>query len=339
MGRLLLHAPGVHFGGGFILLKALILENDTENIWANLDGRISNLINLPSNLSYYFISPSYFERFKAEFRLFITSKNEDTTLCFNGLPPLFPVRGRVVVFLQNRNHLGLNALSEFSGQTRRRLRLQRIISRFFKGNVDEYIVQTPTMKRSVIQWHGNNPIVRVATFMDTKIFSAKNKVSAANKVFDFIYIADGEQHKNHSKLIAAWILLSKEGIFPSLVLTLPKKSLKEINEINICVSKHGLKIENFSNLSHSEVLDLLGKTSALVFPSKSESFGLPLIEAKLLNVPIIASELDYVRDVCQPLQTFDPDSPTSIVSAIKRFLNIPSDGLKIRTAVEFLREL
>ena len=39
-----------------------------------------------------------------------------------------------------------------------------------------------------------------------------------------------------------------------------------------------------------------------------ESFGLPLLEASSIDLPIIASESDYVRDVCEPAQTFDPNS-------------------------------
>ena len=54
----------------------------------------------------------------------------------------------------------------------------------------------------------------------------------------------------------------------------------------------------------------------------SESLGLPLLEAKECNLSIIASELDYVRDVCEPNFTFNPLSPFSIAHAVKRYLKI-----------------
>ena len=44
----------------------------------------------------------------------------------------------------------------------------------------------------------------------------------------------------------------------------------------------------------------------LIFPSLSESYGLPLIEARFNDVKIIASDLDFVYDVCQPFLVFDP---------------------------------
>ena len=59
----------------------------------------------------------------------------------------------------------------------------------------------------------------------------------------------------------------------------------------------------------------------MIFPSLLESFGLPLIEAEYFSTPILAPELDYVRDVVKPHQTFDAQSPVSICSAVLRFLN------------------
>ena len=53
-------------------------------------------------------------------------------------------------------------------------------------------------------------------------------------------------------------------------------------------------------------------TDFLIFPSLNESLGLPLIESSIYGIPIIASDLDYVYDVCKPLMTFNPFSETDI---------------------------
>ncbi|MDA9221646.1 glycosyltransferase, partial [Methylophilaceae bacterium] len=72
-------------------------------------------------------------------------------------------------------------------------------------------------------------------------------------------------------------------------------------------------------LIHSEIIKLYNQSNALIYPSLLESFGLPLVEASQLNLPILASELDYVRDVIDPIEVFDPTSPISISRAVKRF--------------------
>jgi hypothetical protein len=77
----------------------------------------------------------------------------------------------------------------------------------------------------------------------------------------------------------------------------------------------------------------------MVFHSTSESFGLPLIEPSSLVLPILASELDYVRDVCVPTDTFKPNSPVSIVRAVKRFLGCPEPTATLNSPAEFWGEM
>jgi len=81
------------------------------------------------------------------------------------------------------------------------------------------------------------------------------------------------------------------------------------------------------------------ESGAMIFASLTESFGLPLIEATRLGLPIVAPELDYVRDVCLPAQTFDPSSALSIARAVRRFLDCPEPTGALMTASEFWREL
>ena len=62
---------------------------------------------------------------------------------------------------------------------------------------------------------------------------------------------------------------------------------------------------------------------------------MPLIEARRIGLPILASELDYVRDVLDPEEVFDPDSPVSIARAVKRFMKIKQLPLPIVGAKKF----
>ena len=89
----------------------------------------------------------------------------------------------------------------------------------------------------------------------------------------------------------------------------------------------------------SKISDLYLSSRALIYPSLSESFGLPLIEAKIFNLPILASELDFVRDVCSPVFSFDPNSPLSISNAVKRYLKIPFTTQKILSSKSFLKSV
>ena len=111
--RLLLHAPNVHTGGGFVLLQELLGAAPDALQWAQLDSRIQSRLRLPQGPEVHYVARNGLARLVAEWRLWRTSQSDDVILCFNGMPPLFPVQGRVIVFQQNRILLGMNSLWQF----------------------------------------------------------------------------------------------------------------------------------------------------------------------------------------------------------------------------------
>jgi glycosyltransferase involved in cell wall biosynthesis len=155
--------------------------------------------------------------------------------------------------------------------------------------------------------------------------------------YDFIYVASGELHKNHHTLIEAWKILSYESLFPTLALTINGKVFSGLTQhLDSMIKKFNLKIINLGMVNSSDITVILKSSTALIYPSKIESFGMPLIEAQILNIPVIASELDYVRDVIVPNETFDPNSPLSIARAVKRFLKIDSENCVLINPSDFL---
>ena len=85
--------------------------------------------------------------------------------------------------------------------------------------------------------------------------------------------------------------------------------------------------------------DLYNQAGALIYPSTLESFGLPLIEARQANFPVLASEFDYVRDELDPDQSFDPSSEVSIARAVKRFMGLNESGLPLVDAKAFFSHI
>ncbi len=341
--RFILYAPNVHMGGGLVLLQAMLaVWPSNKFLVAFLDIRAHGIICPPLNSRVIWIKPTLMSRLGGEFLLRRFSTLGSTVLCFHGLPPLLPSNSYVVVFQQNRNLFGLNSLSRFSFKTRLRLTIERLISKLFCCNVSQYIVQTPSMERSLQAWlatidGGSDIQVKVMPFIDL-IFSAR-AINEETRKWDFVYVSHGEAHKNHRTLLHAWQLLAKENLRPSLALTLFLRD-EELKKYVAHASMIGnLKISDLGQLSRDEVIALYKNAKALIFPSTSESFGLPLIEAAHFGLPIIASELDFVRDVCVPTETFDPDSPVSIARAVKRFLGAPEPVITPKSPTDFWRVL
>jgi glycosyltransferase involved in cell wall biosynthesis len=107
----------------------------------------------------------------------------------------------------------------------------------------------------------------------------------------------------------------------------------------VCAEADWRQVVNHGEVNGGAVSTLYAGMDALIYASTLEAFGLPLIEAKLAGLPVIAPELDYVRDVVVPDQTFDPGSPRSVARAVKRFLGLPGDHVQLLDPAEFVERI
>jgi len=330
--RLIVHAVNIHQGGGRTLLTSII-EVLKESSCILIDTRLGDLPDIKSYLEIHSFDKSFFSRLQAEIKLKKLASNNDVILCLGNLPPLFKLRGKTYVFLQNKYLCTNQSLSGFNWKVRLRIWTERLWLRTFIKNV-QIIVQTETMKQSVKSFLKRDALV--LPFMP--VHSVKNN-TVLDKKYDFIYVASGEPHKNHQELINAWVILASEGIRPSLLLTLSLNNdcrlIKLIDDYKV---KYDLNIENIHAPS-DKISDLYHQSKALIYPSTFESFGLPLLEAAHYGLDILASEKDYVRDVVYPQITFEPDSALSIARAVKRYLNIRNEITNPVDPESFLKRL
>lgn len=318
---MILYASNVHTGGGFVLLRSLLAAWPAgKPLTAFLDARAEAELTVPAGATVHWVQRSILSRLRAQLALRKLARAGDTLLCFHGLPPVINNPARKLVFVQNRLYISSGVTPGSSLPYRLRLGVERAISRWRRHCVDQYIVQTPTMVRTLQAWFGTAamPAVRVLPFLDLPEAAPRQAEDPAD--WDFVYVADGVAHKNHLKLFEAWRLLAESGLRPSLALTLHPRDAQLISQMEQLSQQFDLRIRNLGHLPHDEVLRLYQRSRAMIFPSTTESFGIPLIEASRLGLPIVASELDYVRDVCEPVQTFDPASAHSMARAVRRFM-------------------
>ncbi len=312
--KIIIYAPNIHTGGGAVLLKEIV-KSSPHNM------RILFILNeqlesddIFDEVNAVYFSGSLIGRIQAECYLKSLSVSYNHIVCLHNIPPIFNYKGRTSVLLQNRLIIDKSARHKFGFKSKFKLCIESLLVRMGARRNVSYIVQTESMKQAlqtlVTPYDVNINILPFAKLERCGITNALELNSS------YIYIASAEPHKNHVNLFLAWEILAKVyGKTPQLLLTLPN-GFAELEER---VKQNGLNIINLGSLEHSKVLEYLKSCKALIYPSKTESFGLPLVEAMSFNVPIIASELDYVRDVCEPIETFDPDSALSIARAIARF--------------------
>jgi glycosyltransferase involved in cell wall biosynthesis len=339
--RLIIHAPGVRTGGGKTLLEGL-LRDVTVPCEALLDERlIAAQPQLAPQVSVHPIRRDLFGRLTAELSLQDMGTDDDIVLCFANLPPLFRCRGAVFVFLQNRYLVEDAPLAGLPTRTRLKIRLDRAWLRLRARHARAIIVQTASMALAVSQTLRTDALVMPfrpgREPVPPKLFGSRTSDGVPAT---FLYVASGEPHKNHHRLIQAWAMLARDGVRPGLVITLQRESNPRLYDW-ICEvrAEHRLAVE-FASPSGSESLArLYSSADALIYPSLMESFGLPLMEAVEAGLPILASERDYVRDVVSPAQSFDPESAISIARALRRFLAQPEATAEVDSPAQFLSRL
>jgi len=341
--KIFIHAVNVHQGGGRKLLEGLLgaIENDAHEYILTLDERMPLPMKQLSNVSIRCIKPSLFQRLMAEVWLWRNARHGDFVLCFGNLPPLFRLKAFTSVFLQNRYLIERVGLNGFSVWIRLRIIAERFWLRYAELHANEYLVQTPTMQNILSSMCRGRVVVKVLPFAAAPVSAAILAHGGARPTADgFVYVASGEPHKNHQQLIEAWCLLANQNIFPRLLLTLDKNMFPELCQwIDDKTKVHKLSIENLGILSSEAMFEVYAKSEALIYPSTFESLGLPLIEAQQAGLPIVASELDFVRDLVEPVQTFNPASAISISKAVKRFMGVDEIPLPIGSPAVVMRHI
>ncbi|EOZ6582685.1 MAG: glycosyltransferase [Klebsiella sp.] len=149
-----------------------------------------------------------------------------------------------------------------------------------------------------------------------------------NKGFTLIYPAIPRVFKNMEVLIDAMDILKKEhpDIYKSckILLTFSKGHNKYGDYIiDICKRK---SIENISFIgfkSHSEIKKILSnECDGVIFPSKLETWGLPLTEAMDAEQNLLAADLPYAKETIgtyKKVAYFSPDDSHELMTLLLNF--------------------
>lgn len=339
---LIIHAPNIHQGGGKTLLLPLLEAAHKQcSIVALLDRRLEVPEALSRAITIIRVESTLAGRLLGEWRLRKLARDADRVLCFGNLPPLFAVNGHVTVFLQNRYLADRSPLDGFPRRVRWRLKAERLWLRHCRTHANSFIVQTSSMQQLATSVLGSAVEVR-AFFPELSGYQRRKSRGdqARATTYDFLYVATGEPHKNHANLLDAWKILAADGVYPSLCLTISESAYPDlVRLIEKDKRDYKLNIYNMTAATPAEMRRLYSQAQALLYPSVMESFGLPLIEARQAGLAIIAAELDYVRDLVDPEEVFEPRSSKSIARAVKRFLRMPEDPLPVISTEEFVQRL
>ncbi len=119
--------------------------------------------------------------------------------------------------------------------------------------------------------------------------------------YSIFYPATAHSYKNHIEIVNALIYMKQHGGHHSDIIVYFTIDLDESSELYRIIDENGLNGHfNFLGyLSFNDILSYYKSVNLVVFPSRLETFGLPLIEAAAMGKPIVAIDMMYSREALQ----------------------------------------
>ena len=115
----------------------------------------------------------------------------------------------------------------------------------------------------------------------------------------FVFVSTIEPRKNHLMILQLWLKLSEKmgDATPRLVIIGQRGwGFDEISTLLKSSAVLGNLVTEISTCSDTDMVNYLKHAQAMVFPSFTEGYGMPVVEALVLGVPVIASDLAVFRE-------------------------------------------
>lgn len=128
----------------------------------------------------------------------------------------------------------------------------------------------------------------------------KEKFSIVSELQDldyFLFIGNIEERKGIRILLDAYEEYIQNGGYKKLKIA---GGIRDVNIellINDKINKHGKKIEYLGYVDTNTKNELIQNSSALIFPSYVEGFGIPPVEALMYGKPVIVSNIEIFKEI------------------------------------------
>ena len=165
--------------------------------------------------------------------------------------------------------------------------------------VDKTIVQTQWMKDSLIEKARVKPeniIIQQPDISSNNILKFEDTLENRKR---FFYPATAFTYKNHMTLLKALDYAQNNGLNDyELILTIEENENDYTRSLVAYAEQQNLNVKFGGKIPRDEVFKMYAK-SVLIFPSYVESFGLPLLEARMTGTYVIASDCPFSKEILE----------------------------------------
>jgi glycosyltransferase involved in cell wall biosynthesis len=146
--------------------------------------------------------------------------------------------------------------------------------------------------------------------------------TARSRDRSFVYPARTDRYKNHAVLLEAFAKLAVTEPDVRLVLTGARGDAEQ--DVRASIRDLGIsdRVDRPGRIPEADLHGLIASAVALVYPSRFEGFGLPIVEAMAAGCPVIAAAGTALPEVVGDAGLLvDPDDVGGWTAALARVLN------------------
>ena len=185
---------------------------------------------------------------------------------------------------------------------------------------DFVIVQQRWIREQFSRWYGLRNIVVAHPAVKLPSFT-RGSGRRASSLYTFFYPAFPRPFKNVEVCLEASRILERRGfsqfeVWLTLDASANRYASRIVNRYSDVRSVRWLGLQ-----PRDRIFELYHDTDCLLFPSKLETWGLPITEFRVFGKPIIASDLPYAHETAaghEQVAFFDPDKPEDLASLMEK---------------------
>jgi glycosyltransferase involved in cell wall biosynthesis len=179
-------------------------------------------------------------------------------------------------------------------------RIKRVLFYLTVKHVNHLVVQSDYMKGCFLRKFPNEHFKVEKIYNPISNNFSKNNISTrsikANQQITIIYASRFYPHKNHDFIIQLAKRIKEKALNIRFIITVNDKAQETSDLLNV-IKQGNLAVDNVGEISQEKLQELYLSCHLAIFPSKTETFGNPLVEALYFGLPVIAPSRDYAVDI------------------------------------------
>ena len=231
----------------------------------------------------------------------------------------FLYNGRLIITVHDLIH---HQFEQESATTRnffifklKRIGYKLIITNAIK-KAAKIITPSNFVKSQIVKTFRVDPSKIVVTYEAAEEEYFRNSKLPEKELF-LVYVGNIYPHKNLNRLLDALAILKNV----KLTIVCPRDVFTKRLEGEIKNRGLDSKVKMLGYQNPKDLADLFKKATAYVFPSLSEGFGIPGLNAMVTGLPVICSNIPTLKEVYQDAALyFDPNDPKDIAIKINEVL-------------------